>query len=206
MHRFAGGGARRGATRGRRTCGCIKRGEATPVTRGGSMPSIRFHRAIGNLLLFLLSTAASCLSLAVSLGLMHITPRALTFAICSHARMRPPSGLRPPPYDAGRADDTSRRRRHALVPAPEDNRSSAPCTTQRKEKGMRAASSERAPLALTSFDPAAKDSRAPPVIQSDSYPFNEIARGALLHLTNFPVAFYARCNSNRSLHQVFINL
>jgi len=69
--------------------------EATPVTRGGSMPSIRFPCAIGNLLLFLLSAPHSRplrSSLAVSLGLMHITPRALTFAICSHARMRSPLG------------------------------------------------------------------------------------------------------------------
>lgn len=141
---------------GRRTCGCIKRGEATSVTRGGSMPSIRFPRAIGNLLLFLLSEPHSRpprSSLAVSLGLMHITLCALTFAICSHARMRPPL----PPYDAGRADDTSRRRRHALVPSPEDNRSSAPCTMQRKEKGMRTASRKRT---RDSFDSPAKTRNA----------------------------------------------
>lgn len=127
------------------------------------MPSIRFPRAIGNLLpVFIVRTAqsaASVSSLAMSLGLMHITPRALTFAICSHARMRPPPppplGTLSPSYDAGRADDTSRRRRHALVPVPEDNRSSAPCTMQRKEKGMRVASRKST---RSSFDPAALDS------------------------------------------------
>lgn len=123
------------------------------------MPSIRFPRAIGNLLpVFIVraaQSAASVSSLAVSLGLMHITSRALTFAICSHARMRPPLGSLSPPYDAGRADDTSQRRRHALVPVPEDNRSSAPCTMQRKEKGMRVASRKSA---RSAFEPAALDS------------------------------------------------
>lgn len=140
---------------GRRTCGCIKRGEATPVTRGGSMPSIRFPRAIGNLLLFLLSVPHSRpprTSLAVSLGLMHITPRALTFAICSHARMRPLLGshrrrttLAGPTTLLGDGDTPSCRRIIGAVHL-------AQCSG-REEKEMRAASRKRI---RDSFDPPAK--------------------------------------------------
>jgi len=111
---------------------------------------------------FLARSAACCCfycpprsSLAVSLGLMHITPRALTFAICSHARMRPPlcrrTTLAGPTTLLGDGDTPSCQR------APEDNRSSVPCTMQRKEKGMRMASRKRV---RDSFDSPAK-TRAP---------------------------------------------
>lgn len=132
-----------------------------PVTRGGSMPSIRFPRAIGNLLLFLLSTPHSRpprvpLSLAVSLGLMHITCRAhsrLQFAhtpgcvplLGSPGRRR--TTLAGPTTLLGDGDTPSCQRRRIIGAVHLAQRSG-------KKKGCARPRDERAPL--TSLDPAAK--------------------------------------------------
>ena len=117
---------------GRRTCGCIKRGEATSVTRGGSMPSIRFPRAIGNLLLFLLSapflvSRVSRLNAhyAARTHVCNLLTRQDASPLCRRTTLAGPTTL------LGDGDTPSCQR------APEDNRSSVPCTMQRKEKGMR---------------------------------------------------------------------
>lgn len=162
------------------------------------MPSIRFPRAIGNLLLFLLSAPHSRpprSSLAVSLGLMHITPRALTFAICSHARMRPPLGsyrrrttLAGPTTLHGDGDTPSCQRRRIIGAV-----HLAQCSG--KKKGCtrpRVNASE-----ILSILPRKLERSICPrktLIQSDSYSFNVngIARGSRIPFGKFHRYFIQR--------------